>query len=114
MDEHNALNEDKMADIETHAITDTATRWSVSEKLVDEIMQDYTEMIENFERYINERYPDDNMNTQPYVAMEITKKVTRDIADKYSMDEEAVRMIIQDYTEMIRDSLEREMLEELD
>ncbi len=114
MNEHNALNEDKMADIETQAITDTATRWSVSEKLVDEIMQDYTEMIENFERYINERYPDDNMNTQPYVAMEITKKVTRDIADKYDIDEEVVRMIIQDYAEMIRDRLEREMLEELD
>jgi hypothetical protein len=30
------------------------------------------------------------------------------------MDEEVVRMIIQNYTEMIRDSLEREMLEELD
>ena len=114
MNEHNALNEDKMADIKTQAITDTATRWSVSEKLVDEIMHDYTAMIEDFERYINERYPDDNMNTQPYVAMEITKKVTRDIADKYSMDEEVVRMIIQDYTEMIRDSLEREILEELD
>ena len=114
MNEHDALYEDKMADIETQAITDTATRWNVSEKLVDEIMQDYTEMIENFERYVNERYPDANMNTQPYVVMEITLKVTRDIADKYSMDEEAVSMIIQDYTEMIRESLEREMLEELD
>ena len=114
MNEHDALNEDKMAEIGTRAITDTATRWSVSEELVDEIMQDYTEMIEHFEGYINERYPDDNMNTQPYVVMEITKKVTRDIADRHGMDEEVVRMIIQDYTEMIRDSLEREMLEELD
>ena len=114
MNEHNALNEDKMADIETRAITDTATRWCIDEKLVNEIIQDYTEMIENFERYINERYPNENMDTQPYVVMEITKKLTRDIADKYSMDEEVVRMIIQDYTEMIRDSLEREMLEELD
>ena len=45
MNEHNALNEDKMADIETRAITDTATRWCTDEKLVDEIIQDYTEMI---------------------------------------------------------------------
>ena len=37
MNEHNALNEDKMADIETRAITDTATRWCVAEKLVDEM-----------------------------------------------------------------------------
>jgi hypothetical protein len=114
MNEHNALNDDKMSDIETQAITDTATRWSVSEKLVDEIIQDYTEMIEDIERYINERYPDGDMKTQPYVAMEITKKVTRDIADKYKMNEEVVWMIIQDYTEMIREHLEREMLEELD
>ena len=114
MNEHNALNEDKMADIETRAITDTATRWCIDEKLVDEIIQDYTEMIENFERYINERYPNENMNVQPYITKEITKKVARDIADKYDMDEKVVRMIIQHYAEMIRDSLEREMLEELD
>ena len=114
MNEHNALNEDKMADIETRAITDTATRWCIDEKLVDEIIQDYTEMIENFERYINERYPDENMNVQPYITKEITKKAAEDIADKYDMDEEAVRMIIQDYAELIRNSLEREMLEELD
>ena len=31
-----------MADIETRAITDTATRWCIDEKLVDEIIQDYT------------------------------------------------------------------------
>ena len=103
-----------MADIETQAITDTATRWSVSETLVDEIMQDYTEMIEDFERYLNEKYPNEDMDTQPYVAMEITKKVARDIAIKYSMDEEVVSKIIQDYTEIIHDSLEREMLEDLD
>ena len=114
MNEHNALNEDKMADIETRAITDTATRWCIDEKLVTEIIQDYAEMIENFERYINERYPNENMNVQPYITKEITKKVARDIADKYDMDEEVVRMIIQDYAEMIRDSLEREMLEERD
>ncbi len=114
MNEHNALNEDKMAEIETRAITDTATRWRIDEKVVDEIIQDYTEMIENFERYINERYPDDNMNVQPYITKEITKKAAKDIADKYDMDEEVVRMIIQDYAEMIRDSLEREMLEESD
>jgi len=108
------LHEEKMADIETRAITDTATRWGIDEKLVDEIIQDYTEMIENFERYINERYPNENMNVEPYITKEITKKAAKDIADKYDMDEEVVRMIIQDYTEMIRDSLEREMLEELD
>jgi hypothetical protein len=114
MNEHDALNEDKMADIETRAITDTATRWCIDEKLVNEIIQDYTEMIENFEQYINERYPNENMNVQPYITKEITKKAARDIADKYDMDEEVVRMIIQNYAEMIRDSLEREMLEELD
>ena len=114
MNEHNALNEDKMADIETQAITETAARWSIDEKLVDEIIQDYTEMIENFEQYINERYPNENMNVQPYITKEITKKAAKDIADKYDMDEEAVRMIIQDYAGMIRESLETEMLEELD
>ena len=114
MNEHNAPNEDKMADIETQVITDTAMRWSVSEKLVAEIMQNYTEMIENFERFVDERYPDENMNTQPYVAMEIVKKVNRDIADKCGMDEDVVMMIIQDYTEMIGDALEGEMFEELD
>ncbi len=113
MNEHDALNEDKMADIEARAITDTATRWCIDEKLVDEIIQDYTEMIENFEQYINERYPNENMDTQPYLTKEITQKAARDIADKYNMDEEVVRMIIQDYAEMIRDSLEREMPEEL-
>ncbi len=106
MNEHNALNEDKMADIETRAITDTATRWCIDEKLVDEIIQDYTEMIEKFERHINERYPNENMNVQPYLTKEITEKAARDIADKYDMDEEVVRMIIQDYAEMIGDSLE--------
>jgi hypothetical protein len=114
MNEHNALNEDKMADIETRAITDTATRWCIDEKLVDEIIQDYTETIEDFERHINERYPNENMNFQPYITREITKKAAKDIADKHDMDEEVVRMIIQDYAEMIRDSLEREVLEELD
>jgi len=114
MYEHNALNEDTIAEIETQAITDTAKRWNVSEELVGEIMQDYTEMVEKFERYLNERYPDENMDTQPYVAMEIAKKVNRDIADKHGMDEEIVGMIIQDYTEMIRDSLEQELPEELD
>ena len=103
-----------MAEIETRAITDTATRWCVDEKLVDEIIQDHAEMIWNFERYINERYPNENMNVQLYITREITKKAARDIADKYDMDEEVVRMIIQNYAEMIRDSLEREMLEELD
>ncbi len=114
MYEHNALNEDTIAEIETQAITDTAKRWNVSEELVGEIMQDYTEMVEKFERYLNERYPDENMDTQPYVAMEIAKKVDGDIADKHGMDEEIVGMIIQDYTEMIRDSLEQELPEELD
>ena len=114
MNEHNAPNEDKMADIETQVITDTAMRWSVSEKLVAEIMQNYTEMIENIERFVDERYPDENMNTQPYVAMEIAKKVNRDIADKHGMDEEIVGTIIQDYTDIIRDSLEQELPEELD
>jgi len=109
MYEHNALNEDTIAEIETQAITDTAKRWNVSEELVGEIMQDYTEMVEKFERYLNERYPDENMDTQPYVAMEIAKNVNRDIADKHGMDEEIVGMIIQDYTEMIRDSLEQEL-----
>ncbi len=66
------------------------------------------------ERYINERYPNENMNVQPYITEEITKKTTRDIADKYDMDEGVVGMIIQDYAEMIREGLEREMLEELE
>ena len=77
MNEHNALNEDKMADMETQAITDIATRWSIDEKLVDEIIQDYAEIIENFERYLNERYPNENMNVQPYMAKEITNKAAR-------------------------------------
>ena len=114
MNEHDALNDDEIAEIETQAIIDTATRWNVSEELVGEIMQDYAEMVEKFERFLNERYPDEDMDTQPYVAMELTKKVTRDIANKYGMDEEVIGTIIQDYTEMIRDSLEREMPEELD
>ena len=114
MSEHSTLNEDKIAEIETQAITDTATRWNVSEELVDEIMQDYKEMIEKFERYLDEKYPDENMDTQPYVAMELTKKVNSDIANKYGIDEEVVGMIIQDCTEMIRDSLEQELPEELD
>ena len=114
MNERDALNEDKIAEIETQAITDTAKRLNVSEELVDEIVQDYTEMIEDFERYLNERYPDENMDTQPYVAMEIANKVNRDIANKYGLDEEAVGMIIQDYTQMIHDGLEREIPEELD
>ncbi len=48
MNEHNSLDEDKMADIETRAIADTAMRWGIDEKLVDEIMQVYSEMIEKF------------------------------------------------------------------
>ena len=112
MNEHDALNEDKIAEMETQAITETAKRLNVSEELIDEIIQDYKEMIENFEQYLNERYPDENMDTQPYVAMELATKVNRDIADKYNMDEELVGMIVRDYTEMIRDSLEREMPEE--
>ena len=114
MNEHDALNEDKIAEIEIQAITDTATRLNVSEELIDKIMQDYTEMIENFERFLNERYPDENMDIQPYIAMEIANKVNRDIADKYGLDEEAVGMIIQDYTQMIHDGLEREMPKELE
>ncbi len=114
MNDNNALDEDKMAEIETRAISDTATRWRIDAELVDNIVQDYTEMIEDFERYLNEKYPNEDMDTQPYVAMEITEKVARDIAVKYSMDEEAISNIIQDYTETIRDSLEREMLEDLD
>ena len=114
MNDNNALDEDKMAEIETRAISDIATRWRIDEELVDNIIQDYTEMIEDFERHLNEKYPNEDMDTQPYVAMEITRKVARDIADKYSIDEEAVIKIIQDYAKIIRDSLEREMLEELE
>ena len=114
MNDNNALDEDKMAEIETRAISDTATRWWIDEELVDNIIQDYTEMIDDFERYLSESYPNEEMDTQPYVATEITKKVARDIADKYSIDEEAVIEIIQYYTEIIRDSLEREMLKELE
>ena len=114
MNDNNALDEDKVAEIETRAISDTATRWQIDEELVDNIVQDYTEAIEDFERYLNEEYPNENMDTQPYVAKEITKKVARDIADKYRMDEEAVINIIQDYTGIIRNSLEREMLQELE
>jgi len=77
-------------------------------------MQDYAEMVEKFERFLNERYPDEDMDTQPYVTMEIANKVNRDIADKHGMDEEIVGMIIQEYTEIIHDSIEREMPEELD
>ncbi|MFC1861537.1 hypothetical protein ACFLYL_04635 [Chloroflexota bacterium] len=114
MNEHSGSNKDKMTDIEIQAITDMATKWGVTEKLAHEIMQYYTEKIENFERFLNERYPDDNMNTQPYVVLEINNKITRDIADKYSMDQDVVRMIIQDCTDMIRGSVEQEMLGELD
>ena len=114
MNEHSAPNEDKMAEIETRAITDTAARWCIDEKLVDEIIQDYTEMVENFERYLNERYPDENMIIEPYITKEITNKAAKDIAAKHDMGEEVVRTIIHDYAEMIRDSLEREMLEEVE
>jgi hypothetical protein len=114
MNDNNALDEDKMAEIETRAISDTATRWRIDEELVDNIIQDYTEMIEDFERHLNEKYPNEDMDNQPYVAMEITNKIARDIADKYSMGEETVSMIIKDYTEIIHDSLEQRMLEELD
>ncbi len=114
MNADNTLDEDKMAEIETRAITDTATRWHIDEELVDNIIQYYTEMIENFERYLNESYPNEDMDTQPYVAMEITRQVAGDIADKYGIDEETVSNIIHDYIEIIRDSLEREMHEELD
>ena len=114
MNKHNAPNEDKIAEIETQAITDTAKKWNLSEELVGEITQDYAEMIENFERFLNERYPDDNINTQPYVIMEITLKATRDIADKHSMDGDIVRMIIQDYTEMVRNAHVGNVLEEPD
>jgi len=114
MNDDNTLDEDKMAEIETRAISDTATRWCIDEELVDNIVQDYTEMIKDFERYLNEEYPNGDMDTQPYVAMEITNKIARDIADKYSIDEEAIINIIQYYTEIIRDNLEREMLEELE
>ena len=114
MNDNKAFNEDKMAEIETRAISDTATRWRMDEELVDNIVQDYAEMIEDFERYLNEEYPNEDMDTQPYVAMEITKKVARDIAAKYSIDEEAVINVIQDYTQIIRGSLEREMHEKLE
>ena len=114
MNEHNAPSEDKIAEIETQAISDTATRWHIDEELVDNIVQDYNEMNDDFKRYLDEKYPNEGMDTQPYVAMEIANKIARDIADKYSMDEEAVSQIIQDYTEIIRDSLERGMCEELD
>ena len=114
MKDNNSLDEDKMAEIETRAISDTATIWRIDEELVDNIVQDYTEMIEDFERYLYEEYPNEDMDTQPYVAMEITGKVARDIADKYNMDEEALINIIQDYTKIIRDSLEQEKLEKLE
>ena len=83
MNKNNAPNEDKITDIETRAITDTTKRWRIDEKLVDEIIQDYTEMTEDFERYINERYPNGDMNVQPYLTREITKKAAKDIADKH-------------------------------
>lgn len=114
MNGNDASNEAKMAEIETRAIADTAARWGVSEELVGGIMQDYTEIIENFEQYLNERYPEEDMNTQPYVAMELSKKVARDIADKHSIDEEVVGMIVQDCAEMIRGSLDREMPDDLE
>ena len=114
MNDNNTLDEDRMADIATRAISDVASNWRIDEALVDNIVQDYTQMIEDFVRFLNERYPNGDMETQPYVAMEMTKKVARDIAVKYSMDEEAVSNIIQDYTDIIRDSLEREMLEDID
>ena len=114
MNEHNALNDEKMADIEARAITDTAIRWSIDEKLVDDIIQDYTDLVDNFERYLNERYPDENMIIEPYITKEITKKAAKDIAVKHDMDEEVVMLIIHDYAEMIRDTLERQMLEEVE
>ena len=58
-------------------------------------------MIENFERFLNERYPGDRMNRQPYVVMEINNKVTRDIADKHKLDQEVVRMIIQEQHQIL-------------
>jgi hypothetical protein len=114
MNEQDSLNNDKLAEMETQAITDIAKRWKVSEGLINEIIQDYTEAIEKFERYLNENYPDDDMNTQPYVVMEITQKATRDIAGKHDLDEEVVRMIIQGYTAMIHNSFNQEMLEDLE
>lgn len=113
MNDNNVLDEDKMDEIETQAISDTAMRWCIDKELVNNIVQDYNEMIDDFKRYLDEKYPNEDMDMQPYVAMEIANKIPRDIADKYSMDEEAVSQIIQDYTEIIRDSLEREIPEEL-
>ena len=42
MSEHPSFNEDEMTNIENQVIMDIATRWNISDKLVYEIMQDYT------------------------------------------------------------------------
>ncbi len=38
----------------------------------------------------------------------MSKKAAKDIAEKHDVDEDVVNEIIQDYTEIIRDALERE------
>ena len=54
------------------------------------------------------------MIIEPYITKEITNKAAKDIAVKHDMDEEVVMLIIHDYAEMIRDTLERQMLEEVE
>ena len=63
MNEHSFMDEDKLADIETRAIEGTAKRSGMDEEFVRQVVQDYTELIENLERYISERYPNGNINT---------------------------------------------------
>ena len=108
MNEHNALNEDRMADIETRAIEGTAKRSGMDEEFVAQVVQDYTELVENLQRYISERYPNGSINTQAYILREMFKKAAKDIAEKHDVDEDTVNAIIQDYTEIIHDALERE------
>ncbi len=108
MNEHSFMDEDKLADIETWAIEGTAKRSGMDEEFVGQVVQDYTELIENLERYISERYANGNINTQAYILKEMSKKAAKDIAEKHDVDEDVVNEIIQDYTEIIRDALERE------
>ena len=72
MNEHSFMDEDKLADIETRAIEDTAKRSGMDEEFVRQVVQDYTELIENLERYISERYANGNINTQAYILKEMS------------------------------------------
>ncbi|MFC2013621.1 hypothetical protein ACFLU8_01905 [Chloroflexota bacterium] len=66
------------------------------------------ELIEKLEWHISQTYPNGNINAQAYILKEMSKKAAKDIAEIHDVDEDVVNEIIQDYTEIIRDALERE------